>query len=467
MNDPNIKHDPIEQVLIEHADCDVPPEIAARARRHLDALRERMDNAESRVKTMKNGIGFHWRRLLALATPVAALAIAAVIFWGPLTNHGNSAYATAVRRIKEAQTMLVSMSIQIQGMPETKMEMAVNKNGCMRMDMGKGIYSIVDSTIMKSATFDTNNKMVFEANLKNLPTEKKADATKYIEHLRSLPDRASERLGMKNLNGKIVEGYRVKEDQKVSEVWIDAGSREVVQVESSTPQMAEVRVTMNNFRFDPPLAPDYFSTATPAGYKVQVLNMDLGNPSAEDFIALMRAMKEISQDGTFPPSLTPGEMTAWVQKNTMATAFKKGYEAAKSAKPPLHIKKQEKPQTPEELAKMAEEMKKDLQRQDKKVEQIRAKMAEAPKPGEMRKQDLEEATRAAKGMMFIMSMKPENDWHYEGKGVKIGDGNTPLAWWKPTGSTNYKIILGDLTTKELPAAEMPKIAAASGAAKAK
>ena len=47
-------------------------------------------------------------------------------------------------------------------------------------------------------------------------------------------------------------------------------------------------------------------------------------------------------------------------------------------------------------------------------------------------------------MMFTVGMKPDNDWHYVGKDVALGDSNTPIAWWRPDGSDVYRVIWGDL-----------------------
>lgn len=424
MNDPTLKSNAIEEMLSEHGDCDVPPEIAARARVHLDALRERMEKRESGTMTMKNGIGFHWRRLLALATPVAALAIAALIFWGPLNNRGASAYAAAVRRIKEAQNLIVSCVARIQDLPETKMEIAANKAGCMRIDMMPGMHSVVDPATMKTVSIDDNQKMVIVLDLKNVPMEKTNDPRQFIEQLRSLPERASEQLGMKNLGGRVVQGYRVKDADQVSEVWLDAGTREIVQVDQETPKMAGVKVTMTNFRFDAPLAADYFSTAVPPGYKTQTMNMDLGNPVAEDFIGMIKTFSIMSPDGNFPPSVNPADLAVWGQKNKLHIDMKKAQEMF----------------APKDEAKNGQK-------------------TEAQKMEDAKKAAMEGGQRAAKGMIFIMGMKPENDWHYAGKGVKVGDAQTPIAWWKPKDSKNYMVVLGDLSVKEVPSEEMPKTTA--------
>ena len=66
--------------------------------------------------------------------------------------------------------------------------------------------------------------------------------------------------------------------------------------------------------------------------------------------------------------------------------------------------------------------------------------------------DPAEAEAAAQGfarssqgaVRFVSAMRPENDWHYVGKGVVRDSGDTPIAWWRPEGSGAYRVIWADL-----------------------
>lgn len=60
------------------------------------------------------------------------------------------------------------------------------------------------------------------------------------------------------------------------------------------------------------------------------------------------------------------------------------------------------------------------------------------------------------GMQFVMLMKQENDWHYAGKGVKLGSADRPIFWWKPDGTKNYRVIYGDLKIKNITPEELKK-----------
>jgi hypothetical protein len=57
----------------------------------------------------------------------------------------------------------------------------------------------------------------------------------------------------------------------------------------------------------------------------------------------------------------------------------------------------------------------------------------------------------------IFSLSPEaNDWHYAGKGVKLGTRGTPIFWYKPhKTSDTYHVLYADLSVKEVPRDQVP------------
>lgn len=403
--------DPLGRVLQDGGDHAIPPEIMARARRRLDGLRERMEARETMNRDKETeGRLWNWRRTLAWATPAAALVLLAVLAGMIATEiQGAKVYAAAVQRIRNARSMLVSLTTNVDETNAMKMEVGFLNTGVVRIDMPNKVYSIVDAGAMRSVTVDPNTKVVVESTLKNMPKDASRNPALEIQRLRSLPERASEALGEKVIDGRRALGYRVIENDETDEVWIDAQTRELVQVVAHSKMFPNIRTTMSNFRFDVAFAPGYFSTAAPAGYKRQQFNIDLGNPAVEDYLALLRFMVMMSPDETFPESMDPMKM------NAMSKEFMKRVDAKKA-------RGEKMPQSLESL---------------KKTDPMKA------------------AQSSARGMLFLVAMKPENDWHYVGGGVKLGEAKTPIAWWRPTGSKNYKVIYGDLTVKEEPPEAVP------------
>jgi hypothetical protein len=62
-----------------------------------------------------------------------------------------------------------------------------------------------------------------------------------------------------------------------------------------------------------------------------------------------------------------------------------------------------------------------------------------------------------RGITFYMMLKPENDPHYVGGGVKLGTPDCPILWYKPTGADKYRVIYADLSVKEMTPDDVKKL----------
>jgi len=69
---------------------------------------------------------------------------------------------------------------------------------------------------------------------------------------------------------------------------------------------------------------------------------------------------------------------------------------------------------------------------------------------------MELAMKLGPGFIFVQLLKAENDWHYVGKNVKLGDAESPVCWYRPEGSETYRVIYGDLSVKDVAAGDWPK-----------
>jgi hypothetical protein len=49
----------------------------------------------------------------------------------------------------------------------------------------------------------------------------------------------------------------------------------------------------------------------------------------------------------------------------------------------------------------------------------------------------------------------DDTWHYQGKGVKLGDGKTPICWYRPQGATAYRVVYGDLSVRDVAPKDLP------------
>ncbi len=81
--------------------------------------------------------------------------------------------------------------------------------------------------------------------------------------------------------------------------------------------------------------------------------------------------------------------------------------------------------------------------------QIQERMQEMTKsqPGLM--QDIMEFSQNFHtGSTFVVSLPPEADAHYAGKGVSLGAVDTPIFWYRPKDSKKYRVIYADLSVRE-------------------
>jgi len=57
-------------------------------------------------------------------------------------------------------------------------------------------------------------------------------------------------------------------------------------------------------------------------------------------------------------------------------------------------------------------------------------------------------------------------WHYQGKGVRLGDAQTPVCWYRPDGAATYRVVFGDLSVRDVAPEDLPKLRRADGTGKA-
>ena len=70
--------------------------------------------------------------------------------------------------------------------------------------------------------------------------------------------------------------------------------------------------------------------------------------------------------------------------------------------------------------------------------------------------EAEQATApAALGRAFIFLARNHPDAQYVGAGVKLGDADTPILWYKRDDAETYRVMYGDLHIGELAGGQLP------------
>ena len=59
-----------------------------------------------------------------------------------------------------------------------------------------------------------------------------------------------------------------------------------------------------------------------------------------------------------------------------------------------------------------------------------------------------------RGLIFFQHLSA--DWHYAGCGVKLGDAEKVIFWYRPRDSETYRVVYGDLSVKDVVPENLPK-----------
>ncbi|MGA2092360.1 MAG: zf-HC2 domain-containing protein [Sedimentisphaerales bacterium] len=355
-------------------------------------------------KTSENNKSRNFWRLV-MKNRIAQLAAAAII----LIAAGLSIYYFAgegaqkccawgdiVRPIMDANTAEFDVIAGEEGKTPVIHDMVMGSKMRRTMEGMEGV-SIIDLRMMRLLTLDPQKKKATYIDLKGLP-----QMPNYLDHLKDIikrlqnsPGFVVEELGRQEIDGQILYGFKAKHPQVSVVIYVDPATALPVRIEQEGEQ---IKVICKNMRFSVPMDETQFSMEAPEGYKVESQELDLLGSTEKDFIEGLRIQAEVLNDGVFPDDVS----IEYVVKS--AAALKDKCDKLKM--------------TDDE--KMALGMK------------------------------------YQKGLMFIRFFKGEGKWIYAGKGVKLGDANTAIFWYRPAGSSTYHVIYGDLSVADVNDNELPK-----------
>ncbi len=346
---------------------------------------------------------FKMNRLMKIAAMILIVVGVGIVIGvlNPGSGRSGMAFAAVIQQFRNARTVTYAVitDTAIEAVPTMRMEMLYKQPGYWRMTGGAGsVVSIIDGTQKKGILINHSEKQFSEMNFSNLPQDK--PEIEFFEWVRTLLDRADEVLGEKEMDGRRVQGFRVSEKGMIGTFWIDTKTGDLTRVEMEFPNAPGSHGVMTDFQFDLELEDSLFSLTPPEGY-TQGPHIDTSPISQDDLIKFLRWWSTHNRDGLLPPRLNPTIMTEAVMEMVRTGKLLPDQETSKD--------KQQR-----------------------------------------------ESLQLTRGLMFVMMMKPESDWHYAGKGVKLGDADTAIFWYKPEGSQMYEVIYGDLSIKKLAEGDLPR-----------
>ena len=339
-------------------------------------------------------------RITKLAA-VAVVVIAGVICVQFLT--GTNAYAQIVQEIKNARTVVYTVIKQANnGTGETiKVDVAYKEPGFLRTTTIDGYVAIVDANSgkMMSIVPQGRYRRYSIADLKSSgETNGPWSLISSFKAMKALPAKADENLGAKEIDGVDCDGYRVTQGDLTSIIWLDAKTGDIVQVEHKYASAPGMNTIIKNIKFDVELEDSLFSLTPPAGYKpMGEMKSDASIQTEETFINWLRWWANGNTDETFPPMVAGPE-----------------------------------------IAKVCMEMAKEGKFKDSTWNKV-------------------DPNKMFNALLFVAKLpKEESKWRYAGNGVKIDTPDTPIFWYRPTGSQMYRVIYADLTVREMAEDQLPK-----------
>ena len=387
----------------------VPVDDSARAE-HRDALRMRaltaFDDATATAAppqwqlAWNQGKEFMRRPLPRLFAVVSACVVIGVVW---LFVPGRQSTAQAFNKLADtlvaAKTARFDMEVTAEGQPKQVARAYYLAPGRFRQELKfADVINISDLPAGKMVSVIPAAKRVMMMNLKGSPKDKKFESAfdrlrELLANSRNAKDAEYQRLGEKEIDGHRVVGFRYDSPLASVTLWGDPATGNPVRIDTVWSGVPRTEVTMDHFEINVDLKESLFDLTPPAGYTVQSLDVDLADRSEQGLINALRTASELG-DGELPDSLDAAGITRLVTK----VAFK----AAKVTKQPS----------------------------DQFVQQL-----------------MKKSMTMGMGIQFALELPESADAHYAGKGVKLNTPARPIFWYKPEGSSSYRVIFADLTVK--------------------
>jgi outer membrane lipoprotein-sorting protein len=350
-----------------------------------------------------------WRELMRRPVPrlvavtIVCLSITAPWLLFPGRQSTAFAFDNFATVLVEAKTARFQMEITIEGQPKQKVKAYYLAPGRFRQEMaflGAGSVSISDDIAGKMVMLMPAMKTAMVTTSKGKPKDQPPNdpffrLRELLTKSRDMKDNPFKPIGEKEINGKQVTGFRSDSAFGQCTIWGDPKTGHPVRVEAVWSVTPRNETVMSDFEIDVDLKESMFDLTPPADYKVQSFEVDLSKPGEPDLVEAFKACGNLS-GGEFPDSVGLLGQLSFIVK---------------------HTKERFKNASNDQVQKITKEI-----------------------------------MPIAHGFQFGLELPASADAHYAGKGVKQGTADKPIFWYKPEGSTKYRVIHADLTVKDADAA---------------
>ena len=341
-------------------------------------------------------------RRIVMKSPVARIATAAavIIIAAVGINYimaPSVTWAQIIEPILNARTVVFDMILGTDDTGIVSHEIVVGSRMRKTMSNMPNITMIIDTDSAKLLGLDAEAKTAVYVDITGDLGDRHRSYIKFVrEIIGQLQDGQVEELGEQVIEGQKAVVFVGRGQNEQVTIWADPQTAHPIRIEARIGQ--DLSFTMKNFEFDADVDESLVSMEVPEGYALQKTDIALGNATEEDFVESLRIWAEIIGDGTFPEAV--------------------GSQSAMKDMPTL-------------------------------VQNVDAMQISE-------EQGTQIGISFARGLMFHQMLENQGgEWHYAGAGVKLGDADTPVFWYRPQGQQTYRVIYGDLSVKDLAAQDVP------------
>jgi len=210
-------------------------------------------------------------------------------------------------------------------------------------------------------------------------------------------DGTEESLGVVEIDGREAVCFKVSKDDKVITVWADPETALPLRIERVAKEGVD-KVTLSNIAFDVELSNELFDMTPPDDYCVM-------NMATEEFTVPF----ELTETHLIEELATSAKSLA----GTFPTLFKGGRRGKEAF--------------------------------DKYIAETRQAVP------------VEGGSTPMLGTEFVKRLPENSDWQYVGEDVTLGDATKAVCWWRPAGSSTYRVIYGDLSVRDVAPDDLPPI----------
>jgi hypothetical protein len=216
---------------------------------------------------------------------------------------------------------------------------------------------------------------------------------KTITDLKDLPVKE---LGRRDIDGRKAIGFQTGGPNEQVTIWADPQMAQPIRIELLLGQSLYI---LKNIEFDVPVEESLVSMNVPAGYTLSKMEYGMREFTEQDFIESLRIWAELLLDDRFPESISVED----------------------------YLK----------LTPLVGE----------KISQLNISNEEGTRLG----------MTFGRGLVFFQQLDPYGiEWRYAGGGVKLGDAEKAIFWYRPKGSETYRVIYGDLSVRDVAPEDLPK-----------